>query len=93
MVRKSEEKRILDLLHHKGAAYRGQGIALCIKERLNTPAISKALRELKGDQITVLGRSISSYAIAALDIIGAERYKGDDEDMRKLITGLPLAFR
>ena len=92
MVRKSEEKNILNLLNHDGAAYRGKGIATCIKLRLNTPLISDALRKLKNDSVMVLGRPISNYAIAALDIIGAEKYAGND-DVKALIAGLDIAFR
>ena len=93
MARKNDEKRILDLLNHDGAAFRGKGIASCVQLRLNTPLISEALLKLKDDKVVLLGRPISSYAIAALDIVGAEKYQGDDTDIRALIDGLPAAFQ
>ncbi len=89
---KKEENIIIDLLSSSGAAYRGQGIALCIKRKNVSPEIADILKSLKNDNICVLGRPLSSYAIAALDILNIERYQGDDADIQDLIKGLPVAF-
>ena len=88
-----KEKEILELLKHSGAGFRGEGIAKCIQNRINTPAIANALLSLKSDTIKVIGRPISSYAIAALDIVGIEKYTGSDQDIKALIQGLPIAFK
>lgn len=92
MGKKKEESNILKLLSNSGAAYRGQGIALCIKEKNVSLEEAERLKSLKNDNVYVLGRPISSYAIAALDILNIEKYKGNDTDIRDLIKGLPIAF-
>ena len=92
MVSLNEEKEILEDLNHDGAAFRAKGISQCIKTRANTPNIVMALKKLKNDKVVLLGTSLSSLAIAALDIIGGEKYIGDDVDIKDLIKGLPLTF-
>lgn len=92
MGKKKEENSVLKLLSNSGAAYRGRGIALCIKEKNNSPEVAERLKSLKNDNVYVLGRPISSYAIAALDILSIEKYMGNDTDILDLINGLPVAF-
>lgn len=89
---KAEEDKILRLLKHDGAAFRTQGITLCIEKKETTPLIAKALMELKEDKVIILGRPVANYAHAALDILSIERYKGSDSDVLDLIEGLPFMF-
>lgn len=92
MVNQREEKRILDDLYHDGAAFRARGISECIRMRAVTPRIVDALKKLKNDKVVLLGSSLSDLAVATLDIIGGEKYHGDDADVLNLIKGLPLTF-
>ncbi len=92
MVSQSEEIKILDDLTHDGAAFRARGITECIKMRANTPNIIAALKKLKNDKVVLLGSTLSDFAVAALDIIGGEKYHGNDSNILSLIKGLPMTF-
>ena len=92
MGKKKEENNILKLLSNSGAAYRGQGIVLCIQEIIVSPEVAEGLKSMKNDNVNALERPISSYAIVvvALDIFNIEKYKGNDTDIQDLIKGLPI---
>lgn len=85
-------KLILSKLKHDGAIYRMQGIAAVIQYRITEPEIVAELQTLKQDNVIMLGRPLRYMAIAALDIIGAEKYTGDDKEIIELIEGLPETF-
>ena len=40
---------------------------------------------MRNDKVLVLGRRVYSYAYAALDFLGIEKYSGEDEDVPDLI--------
>ena len=92
MGKKLEEMEILDNLQHSGAAYRAMGIAQSIQRRADMPSVISILKKLVLDPTQVLGRPISSYAVAALDILGIEKFTGHDQEIIDLINGLPIAF-
>ena len=59
-----------------------------ISERIADPDVFEALSKLKNDKVIVLGRPVFAYAVAALDIMGGEKYTGDDPDALELVNGL-----
>lgn len=78
-------KKIIDNLMSDGAIFRCQGLIAAVKEKANTPEVIKAMSALKNDEIEILGRKVSSYAFAALDVLGAEKYSGTDPEVFDLI--------
>lgn len=85
-----ELKGIINKLQSDGALYRCQGILAAIKERANDPQIIKLIQAMKEDHVVILGREVSAYAIAALDILGAEKYAGEDFLIKDFIKNLPM---
>ncbi len=85
-----ELREIINKLQSDGALFRCQGILAAIKERSNDPEIIKHIQALKNDRVLILGREVSTYAIAALDILGKEKYEGNDFFIKDFIENLPL---
>lgn len=50
------------------------------------PAIISQIMELKTDNSVDMGYTVSDFAIAALDILGVEKYRGQDKDLINLIN-------
>ncbi len=83
-----EYKETIDKLTNDGAIYRCQGIIDCLKKHITDQQVVEAIGRLKNDNVVILGRRVSSYALAALDIIGVEKYSGNDDEVRELIPDL-----
>lgn len=83
-----EYNETINKLTSDGAGFRCQGIIECLENNIKIPQAIEALKKLKNDSVIILGRKVSSYAIAALDILGAEKYSGDDEEIRETIPVL-----
>ena len=83
-----ECKEIIDNLTHNGALYRTRAILYAISERITDPDVLEAISKLKKDKVMILGRPVYAYAVAALDILGAEKYTGDDPYALELVNGL-----
>ena len=81
-------KRIINKLTSDGALFRCQGILECLQSGDKDPHIIDALKNLIGDSVVIMGRKISSYAAAALDILDVETYNGTDEEVIDLIPDL-----
>ncbi len=81
-------RELINKLTDEGAVFRCQGILECLKKGVNTPDAAEAMKRLKNDGVVIMGRRISSYAQAALDILGIEKYKGNDEEVIELIPDL-----
>lgn len=72
-------------LYKTGAFYKFKGIILCVKHaNLSAEIISKFI-ELKNDNSQIAGHKIADFAIAALDILEVEKYKGNDAGIIGLI--------
>lgn len=76
----------LDNLNKDGTFYKFNGIVQCVKSNMLTDEVVARLRELKTDNSQIAGHSISDFSIAALDVMGIEKYYGDDSDIICLIN-------
>lgn len=87
---------IVSKLKSDGAIYRCQGILECLKGNIQDKSVLDLVSKLKNDNVVILGRKISSYAIAALDILGVEKYSGEDVEIVEFIPELrecyPIKF-
>lgn len=54
------------------------GIAAVVKNKPDDDDIINALKDLKESWMIIFGYSIQQMAIAALDLIGVEKYDGDE---------------
>lgn len=84
-----ERIEIINNLKRDGAWYRFNGIIYASVENLADEEIFKLLRYLKDDQVQMAGRPIGWYAIAALDMFGAEKYTGSDPDIVRFVSEYP----
>ena len=76
-----ERKEITNNLKSKGAIYRCNGIVFAASENMTDEETIQLLRSLKSNTVWMLGRQVGWYAIAALDMLGAEKYTGSDPDI------------
>ena len=86
---KKEELKLMNKLNSDGALFRVQGIISCAKLNEVPFQIADKLRELKADDVDIMGRPVSQYAIAALDILKIEKYTGNDQDVKDFIKYMP----
>ena len=84
-----ERIEIINNLKRDGAWYRFNGIIFASVENLADEEIFKLLRYLKDNQVQMAGRPIGWYAIAALDMFGAEKYTGSDLDIVRFVSEYP----
>lgn len=84
-----EKDAIIKGLISKVAIDRVNAIRYSVRNAYIDPAIVNLIRELKNDESDVWGTNTNypnyAYAIAALDILGIEKYDGDHEGIRRLI--------
>ncbi len=69
---------VLNNLNKKGSFYKFNGIVECVKSNLVNDEITTKLKEFKTDNSLIAGHTISDFSTAALDIMGIEKYTGDD---------------
>ena len=50
------------------------------------PAVIAKIKDLKTDNDSDMGYMVSDFAIAALVVLGAEKYRGKDKDLINLIN-------
>ena len=67
----------LEKIQSNNLSYRFGGILDCIDNRNLSAEELNVLVSLKEDERIIAGRKISSYAKAALDILGIEEVSGD----------------
>ena len=84
-----ERKEIINNLMSKGAIYRCQGIICAAMENMTDEKTISLLRNLKKDRVMILGREVGWYAISALEMLGAEKYTGDDDLVLRFISEFP----
>lgn len=68
------------------------GIASAVKNKPDDDNILNALKDLKESRLIVFGFSISQMATAALDLIGAEKYYGDEIRVHQFIESRFLFY-
>ena len=67
----------LQKLQSKSSAYRCQGIIACIEEKNVTSEEIEILKGMISDNNVIVGRRLSSFAKAALDLLGVQSNDGD----------------
>lgn len=75
---------IAGLLHH-GAIYRMNAIAFSSLQGRSNKEIVEKIKALRTDHFGIDGYSVSDFAIAALDILGIEKYTGSNQNIKQLI--------
>lgn len=75
---------VAGLLHH-GAIYRMNAIAFSSLQRRSNKEIVEKIKALRTDHFGIDGYSVSDFAIAALDILGIEKYTGTNQNIKRLI--------
>ena len=74
-------------LIHSGAIYRTNAIIHTVKHKILNDSIISEIRELTKDGVSLMGvYKVSDFAIAALALLGIEKYYGDDEIILNLIN-------
>ena len=86
-----ERKKVISRLKHSGAIYRCQGIICAARQNMADEETVKLLRGLKNDPVRILGRQVGWYAIAALEMLGVEKYTGDEPLVIEFIDEFPAA--
>jgi len=85
-IHKGSEKLVAEALEHNGALYRVNGITSAVNHKIISPIIVEKIIKLKDDNVvTICGAYVSEYAIAALDILGIEKYTGNEFRILRLI--------
>lgn len=77
---------IINNLNKVGSFYKFNGIVSCVKSGNTSPEIIGKLKELKEDNSQIAGHKIADFSIAALDILGIEKYTGKDTGIIGLIN-------
>ena len=85
-----ERKKVISNLKSDGAWYRCRGIIYAAKQDMGDQEIVKLLKGLKGDPIWFAGRKVGWYAIAALEVLGVEKYTGDDHLVKEFVAEFPV---
>lgn len=80
-----EKIMLLDALRSTNPNAAILGIASVVKNKSDDDDILNAIKNLKESRMIILGYSISELAIAALDLIDAEKYDGEEKKILGLI--------
>ena len=85
-----ECKGIIDNLTHKGTAFQMKGIVMSLDNHADTPEVLDALYAMKSCKALapLMRMPMCAYAMAVLDLFGAEPYRGNDPDVLYLISYL-----
>lgn len=80
-----DKKTIIECLSFSGAIFRMDAIACACIHHYKDDEIIKKIKELKNDTISLDGYSVSSFAHAALELLGIEKYTGNNYKVVNLI--------
>lgn len=80
-----EKNIVMDALKSLNSNATIIGIAAVVKNKPDDEDIINALKALKESRMIIFGFSIRQIAIAALDLIGVEKYDGDEKIIRAFI--------
>ena len=72
-------------LNSDNKCLRLDGLLWATYHNINDENVIERIRELKYDEESAMGFKVSDYAVAALDILGVEKYQGGDERLSDLI--------
>lgn len=84
-IQTGDSSAIMQGFLHPGAIYRVNAIINAVKYEMQEPAIKIYLDRLKADNVIINGYKVSEFAVSALDILGLEKYSGNDIRVRRLI--------
>lgn len=76
----------MENLNKKGSFYKFNAIVACTQLKAVSDEVVEKLIILKDDYSQIAGHTISDFSIAALDIIGVEKYTGSDISIKELIN-------
>ncbi len=76
---------IITGLTHTSALVRMNAIKSVVSFSIKDTEIINLICNLKNDDITVLGYSVSDFATSALELLGVEKYDGDKQQIIALI--------
>lgn len=85
-IQAGDSSAIMQGLTHAGAFYRINAAINAVRYEVREPVVKFHLDRLKEDQIIMNGYMVSEFAISALDILGFERYVGNDLRIKRLIN-------
>lgn len=85
-IQDGDRNAILQGLAHPGAFYRINATMSAGRHFVKEPVIGIYLKRLKEDNMIMNGYRVSDFAYAALDILGIEKYIGNDIRIRRLIN-------
>ncbi len=84
-MEKGQLAAILAGLRHKGALVRINGILNSVRHSVESDEDIDLIRQLKSDITSFDLYAVSDFAIAALDLMGVEKYNGDKKQILNLI--------
>lgn len=84
-MRLGNKNAILWGLNCTGLHFRTNAIACAVIYNMTDDDIINAIKKLKPDTYTSIGTSASGCAYAALDILGIEKYTGDDREVKEYL--------
>lgn len=84
-IQNGDKNAVLQGLAHSGAFYRVNATINAVRYGIREPALKIYLDRLKQDKVIMNGYRVSDFAISALDILGFEKYVGNDLRIRALI--------
>lgn len=84
-MRNGDREAVMKGLSCQGAIYRMDAIAFASLNNMNDTETVEKLMELKKDDVFLDGYTVGDFAVAALDNLGIEKYKGDNILVKNLI--------
>lgn len=85
MIKSGDENAILRGLSHPGAIYRVNAAINAVRFEVKKFQVKVYLDRMKADNVVVNGYRVSEFAYAALDLLGMERYSGNEPKTKALI--------
>lgn len=81
-----DNNELIELLGHPNFIVRSKTICEIAKRHLLSEDVKSKLRELKNDDTIFWNRiCVRDFALAAMDVLGYEKYQGDDTNVKSLI--------
>ncbi len=84
-IHKGIEKNVGLALEQDGAIFKVNGIFSAVNHKIKSQNIVDKIKELKSDNTVISGYFVSDFAVAALDVLGIEKYNGNVEKIKDLI--------
>ena len=85
MMMLGNRSEIVRGLNSENKCLRLDGLLWAAYHEINDEKVIERIRELKSDEESAMGFKVCDYAIAALDVLGIERYQGNDDRLSDLI--------